>query len=263
MAFEGEGGSAAVANIVADDAEGGDAAEAGGEGDIGGVAIPETEAFIGEEFPGEQGAGIVFTGWGDIAMADEIGGGDAIGGLKPRQQVEEATDLRVGKGFEAVVIQFDADGDRVDVGDISPAAGAGLPGAEIVVEHMVDGAVAADDVVGAHLGADGGEGLQGLRAAVLRRMMDDHEVGFALIEIRSSYPVGGIGNRIRAGGERGLADDLGILPGLGFILFVGGFVGVDPACREQEQEKGKTDSVLHNRCIDSIKGLKIMLLEGR
>lgn len=81
MTFECQGRCAAVADIVADDTQGGDAAESGGNGNIGGVAIPKTKAFIGELFPGKEGAGIVLAGGRDVAMTDEVRGGYAVRGL--------------------------------------------------------------------------------------------------------------------------------------------------------------------------------------
>lgn len=161
--------------------------------------------------------------------------------------MKKAVDLGVGEGFEAVIVELDADGDRVDVGDISPAAHAGLPGAEIIVEHMVHGAVAADDIVGAYLGTNRGKGREGLRAAILCRMMDDHEIGLTHIEIGRTYPVLRIGDGVHAGGERVFAEDPGILLRLVFVLFVRSSVRVDLACGEQEQEKGEADRVLHNK----------------
>src|SRR6185312_10986750 len=106
VAFKGAGRCAAVADVVADDAQGGDAAEAGGDGDIGRIAIPETETFIREQLPGEEGIGVVFAGRSDIAVAYEIGGGYLITGLELSQQMQEAVDLGIGEGFEAIVVQF-------------------------------------------------------------------------------------------------------------------------------------------------------------
>src|ERR1700722_12961587 len=72
VAFECEGGCAAVAGVVTDEAEGGEAAEIAGQGDIAGVGPPKAEAFIRQFLPGEEGAGVVLAGWGDVAVADEI-----------------------------------------------------------------------------------------------------------------------------------------------------------------------------------------------
>ena len=112
-------------------------------------------------------------------MTDKIGGRDSIAGLQSPQQMQQAGDLCGIEGLEAIIVQLDPDGDGIDVGDVSPSADAGLPGPQVVVQHMMHGAVLTDDIVGAHLRSGHSEGLQGLGTAVLSRMMYDHEVGLA------------------------------------------------------------------------------------
>ena len=123
-------------------------------------------------------------------MADEIACGYVIGFFKAREQGQQAADLRGVEGFGAVVVELDADGAAVHVGNGAPAAYAGVPGAQVVVQHVVHVAVAADDVVGAHLRFYHGEGFKGLGHAVLPGEMDDDVVGLAGVEVHGAHKVG-------------------------------------------------------------------------
>lgn len=66
--------------------------------------------------------------------------------------MEQAVDLLCGEWFESIVVDLDADGDGIDIRYIPPSADTGLPGAQVIIQHMMDGAVAADDIVCADLG---------------------------------------------------------------------------------------------------------------
>jgi len=170
-------------------------------------------------------------------MTDKIGSGNVVVGLEPGQQMQEAIDLCVGEGFEPVVVELDTDGDRVDVRYISPFAEAGLPGPQVVVEHMMDSTVPADDIMCADLGFGDGKGVQGLGAAVLGRMMDDDEIRFAQVEIDCADPIGCSGYRVSAGSQGGFADDARVIPGFLFVDLVGSFVWVGRACGQQEEKE--------------------------
>lgn len=119
------------------------------------------------------------------------------------------------------------------------------------------GAVLADDVVGADLGAGYGKGLQGLGTAVLSGVVDDDKIGFAQVEVDRSCPIGGHRHRVRTGGQRVLADDPAILPGLSFIFLIGGFIRVEFASGQQEQKDRASGEILHNYKIGSKSGPKI------
>src|SRR5579872_329961 len=147
MAFEGHGRRAAVPDVITDEAEGGKGIEVGGNGNAGSIGIPETESFIRQLMPGEERARIILSPGGDIAMTDKVGSGDIVILLKAVKQVQQTGDLGVGEGFKAIVVQLDADRDRIYVGDIAPAADAGLPGPQVIVQHMVDRTITADHIV--------------------------------------------------------------------------------------------------------------------
>lgn len=167
-------------------------------------------------------------------MTDKIGRGNIVIGFEPGQQMHEAIDLDVGERFESVVVELDADRDRVDIRYISPFADTSLPGPQVVVEHMMDCTVPADDIVGADLGAGNGKGVQGFGAAVLGRMVDDDEIRFAQVEIDRADPIRCDRYRVCAGSKGRLADDTGVIPGLFFIDLVCSLVRVVRACRQQE-----------------------------
>ena len=178
MAFEGDDGGGQVAGVVADEAQGGLGVEGVG-GEFEHVVAPVAEAVGGEGCPGEERAGVGFAAGGDVLVADEIAGGYVIGLLEVREQGQQTADLRGVEGFGAVIVELDADGAGVHVGNGAPAAYAGVPGAQVVVQHVVHVAVAADDVVGADLCTYQGEGFEGLRGAVLPGKVDDDVVGLS------------------------------------------------------------------------------------
>ena len=237
MSFEGQGGRTAVPDVIANQAEGHEAAEVIGNGYAGGIVIPQAKSFIRQRFPGEEGAGIVLAGGCDIAMTDKIGRGDVVVGLEPGQQMQEAIDLCVGEGLEAVVVELDADRDRVDIRYISPFAGAGLPGPQVVVEHMVDSPIPADNIMCADLGFGDGKGVQGLGAAVLGCMVDDNEIRFTQIEIDGADPIRRGGYRINVGGAGRLTEEPHGIPKLTLVDLVGGLVRVGRACGQQEEKE--------------------------
>jgi len=170
-------------------------------------------------------------------MTDKIGCRNVVVGLEPGQQMQEAIDLCVGEGLEAVVVELDADRDRVDVRHISPFAGAGLPGPQVVVEHMINSTIPADDIVSADLGFGDCKGMQGLRAAVLGRMVDNDEIRFAQVEIDRADPIRRGLYRISVGGEGCLAEDARGIPDFMLVDLVGGFVWIGRASGQQEEKE--------------------------
>ena len=90
------------------------------------------------------------------------------------------------EGFGAVIVELDADGAGVHVGNGAPAAYAGVPGAQVVVQHVVHVTVAADDVVGADLCTYHGKSFEGLRGAVLPGKVDDDVVRLAGVEVHGA-----------------------------------------------------------------------------
>ena len=140
--------------------------------------------------------------------------------------MQQAIDLCIGEGFETVVVELDADRDRVDVRHISPFAGAGLPGPQVVIEHMINSTIPADDIMCADLGFGDGKGVQSFRAAVLGRVVDDDKIRFAQVEIDRADPIRWCLYRISAGGEGCLAEDARGIPGFSFVDLVGGSVRV-------------------------------------
>jgi len=92
---------------------------------------------------------------------------------------------------------------------------------------VVHVAVAADDVVGAHLRFNHCKRFQGLRGAILRGEMDDDVVGLAGVEVHGADEVTGDGCACAVGKRGGLLlfdnGEHGV--GLVAVIFVGEGVG--------------------------------------
>ncbi len=110
---------------------------------------PDAEAGLGQAAPGEQRARIDLAPGGEIGVADDVRARDALA---------------------AVVVEFDADRGGVEVADLAPAAGAGMPGAVGVGDELVDAAVGADQVVRADPPAAVAR-AQGVQAALGRVLL--------------------------------------------------------------------------------------------
>ena len=102
---------------------------------------------------------------------------------------------------------------------------------------MMDSPIPADDVMCADLGFGDGKSVQGLRAAVLGRMVDNDEIRFAQVEIDRADPIGCSGYRVGAGSEGRLADDAGVIPGLLLVDLIGCSVRVGRACGQQDEKE--------------------------
>src|SRR5688500_11954501 len=97
-----------------------------------------------------------------------------------------------------------------------------MPGAQVIAQHMVHGALLADDVMSADARAGHGECLQCLIAAVLGRVVYDDEVGLSHVKVGSACPVrSSIQAVLRPGTQ-----DACILPGLPAVAAVGLAVGM-------------------------------------
>src|SRR5258708_3967849 len=71
-----------------------------------------------------------------------------------------------------------------------------LPCPQVIIQHMMNGAVFTNHIMSAYLAFDSCKCLQGLLTTVLCCMVNDNEIGFTHIEIGGSYPFGGIADRI-------------------------------------------------------------------
>lgn len=196
-----------VPDVIADDTQGLQRIEILRNGHLGGIAPPDAIAAVGQLLPGKINTGIHLAAGRYVFMADEIGGRYAVGLFQRSQQGQEAAYLLVGEGLKAIIVDLNTYGRRVDVRVVAPFGHSTMPGAQVVIEHMMNGAVLADHIMGADLAFHRREGAEGLFAAVLRRMMDDHKIGLAQVEIGGAHPIVA-GKRI---GQWGLPDHFGKL----------------------------------------------------
>jgi len=107
------------------------------------------------------------------------------------QQSQQAIDLCIGERFKAVIVQFNADAGTIHVSNIAPLTCARVPGAQVIVEHVMYGAVPAYYVMSAHLRPGQGKRLQRGVAGRLCSMMNDHKIGLAHSEICGANPFAG------------------------------------------------------------------------
>src|SRR3546814_9131825 len=71
-------------------------------------------------------------------MGDDGAARDVVARAQVVEQAQQAVDLRRCERLRAVVVELDADRGGVDVGDRAPATGAGVPGAVLVGDQLVD-----------------------------------------------------------------------------------------------------------------------------
>ncbi len=94
-------------------------------------------------------------------------------GKKPLQRRE----LRFGERVVARVVQLDPDRARVDVRDLAPVPGAGMPGPLRLVDQLVERSVRGDQVVRGDLRLRVAQPVERRRAVAHRREVQHHEVG--------------------------------------------------------------------------------------
>ncbi len=122
-------------------------------------------------------------------MGDDAGGVQPVPRQHVAQQVLERGHLRLGEGALAVALELDADRAGVDVGDRAPGAGAGMPGAALLIDEHEEAAAAVDQVMGRDLGQ---RVAQPVERGLARQdgVVQNDEVG-----ARAAAPVAVVGRR--------------------------------------------------------------------
>jgi len=143
----------------------------------------------GESLPGEEAARIDFARRGDVAVRQIIARWNPVARAQSVEQGQQGDDLRFGKGFVAGVVEFNADRRRVEVGGPAPPRFAGMPGAGRLIDELHDGTVTPDQIVGADLALRVGQGCQGCRRVVVAGLVQDDEIGAALVEAGGGLPL--------------------------------------------------------------------------
>ena len=121
---------------------------------------PHAQACVGQPFPGKQRAGIKLAQRGDVAMADDIARVNAVALADVFEQDNQRLGLRfavgvpesAGRGvLEPGIDDFNADGAGIEPGAALPFALAGVPGALVFIDQLLDGRfiVVADQVMAA------------------------------------------------------------------------------------------------------------------
>lgn len=108
---------------------------------------PATEARVRQLFPREAHAGIAFAHRREIGVRDDLRTRYVQSLAEIVEQFQQAGDLFRRERRFAVVVEFDADRRRIDVGDRAPMARSRMPGAFVVGDQLEQCAIAPDQVV--------------------------------------------------------------------------------------------------------------------
>jgi len=168
---------------------------------------PKAEAGPGQRDPGKIPAGIVLARGRQILVADDLRRRDVQPRGEVAKQAQQAGDLRLVERLVAVVVQLDADGGGIEVGEDAPAAGPGVPRAQCVGHQLVDAAVPADQVVRADRSAAvaGAQDPERLCHRIRLGVMQYHQLRPARVVVGRGGPGGErvACRRVGAGGEQG------------------------------------------------------------
>src|SRR3546814_16220141 len=84
-------------------------------------------------------------------MPDEVGRRDVVLFFQGIQQYQQAVDLHRRKGFVPIIVQFNSDGNGIQIGYISPFSAATVPCPQVIIQHMGHRTVFADYIMGDQL----------------------------------------------------------------------------------------------------------------
>lgn len=110
---------------------------------------PESESLPGQTFPRESPTRIDFPGQGDVAMPENIAARNPETGFQVMEKLKQAVDLDFGIGFVPCIVEFDADRNRVQIGEPTPIGLPRMPCAAGFIDQLIEAAVASDEVMGA------------------------------------------------------------------------------------------------------------------
>lgn len=111
-----------VIQRITNQAQGQPGIEAGRNFNIG-IPGPQSESRFGQALPWKFAARVHLAHRSEIGVTDNLRTRDGIAFAQVFQQHQQAVDLRGGKGIDAVVVQFDTNGNAVDIGEPVPTAG--------------------------------------------------------------------------------------------------------------------------------------------
>ena len=115
----------------------------------------ERQLVPGQQTPVEQFPRILLPGGGDVGMANDIGGRDAVPRHNVLHQQQHRLHLRLGEGpvpeLMPGIDDLDADAGGVDVADPAPVGQAGVPGPHLLRHHADHSSVLGHQIMGGNL----------------------------------------------------------------------------------------------------------------
>lgn len=117
------------------------------------AAVPNADVGSGQFPPGKAFARIGLALRRDVGVADDHGRGNppAVDDIAAKFR-QRGNLLSVETALaERAVADLDADGGRIDVGDAAPEGDAGMPGAFVFADALINGAVVINDVMSGKL----------------------------------------------------------------------------------------------------------------